>query len=239
MNTNHAAFLAACQGPNDARGPISIQVVCWANLPQAWQALAQAWHSLAAHRADASSTARSKNAVTPPAWLVAAAPRMSEPFNELAAVESSMAALIRRGSITLVVGIGDAPSAVSNPVQASFRAATRAWMNDYEAYLKTPGTRPVQRIVALSSGAAHDKILFDALTMGRTQSSQSHVWRAIATQFGNIDDARLPFELTRLAAAATARRMACPDEDNPVFDAIVTKLNAVPRALLGRGRRKR
>ena len=238
----HLAFVGDSEGaqsgapqPDDA---VRVQALCWATIPTAWAFLTQTWDAMTAHRVPNSAPIKARGLPCQPDWVAETVPKLSAPFSDVTATESTLAALIARAPIELALSIGEIPSGTPLGLSRGMREVAIACLNDYLENLKTPGRSACRVLLSISRGEQRDRELSSAYRDAWERAEASHLDRA-ELRFCDPSDAPVPLDLTNLAAVATARYLSMPEVANPVFEALRSKVVRMPRHLVAPTPRKR
>jgi len=197
------------------------QVLCWPTTATAWHALTQAWRSL-----------RTPGVKSPPAvnasWAYRYGPQLCSVYVDVAALETSIAALIQRAAMGISVAVSD------DDRRTSRREMFQDCLVGYQEFLRTPG-RSMWTVAVVGAPRGNDPVIenFSLASQGVSfpKPPALQVWD------GATDP--IPLEIARIAAGAVARYMEAPGGVNPIFDAVRTKLATVPAQLVSRPRSRR
>lgn len=199
-----------------------VQILIWPTTGAAWRAITDAWRVLR------TPDMKRSPAVTA-SWVNRYAPQISSVYNDLAALETSIASLITRAAMGMSVAL----STVER--RASRRELFVDCLLGYQEFLRTPGR------------SAWSAAVIDTPQPGQAVEDQFRV-AVQGIPFGNVPELHywdganspIPLELARIASGAVARYVVSRTAPNPIFDAVKGKLINVPLSLTSytRGRRR-
>jgi hypothetical protein len=198
------------------------QILCWPTTPAAWHTLTHVWRALR-------SPDVKRSPLVAASWVSQYAPQVCSVYNDLAALETSVASLITRASMGMAVAV----STVER--RASQRELFVDCLLGYQEYLRRQG-RATWSAAVMDPGASGPTTeeQFKVATHGIpfAKPPTLHFWD------GAIEP--IPLELARVAAAACARYVANRNAANPIFDAVRSKLAILPIGMTSslRGRRR-
>jgi hypothetical protein len=213
-----------------------VQVLFWPTLPDAWSRLTSSYAALAALRAEMFSTGAAPVARS---WVQDVAPQLSLPFGrDASAEESTLATLIARlpaRFIAAVVEPDREKNMASDPVL--YRRSLSNCLSAYEAFLKDAHERACSVLIAASRKGDQGKNLLEAFKDTRSRIDGDSRLANVELRLWSEHVLPLPLEIANLAAAAISRYLEAPNQANPIFDAVASKLVNPPSSLESRKRR--
>ncbi len=198
------------------------QVLIWPTTPGAWHALTDTWRVLR------SPDVKRSPAVTA-SWVSQAAPQISTLYNDVAALETSVASMITRASMGMAVAVSTLDR------RASPREMFIDCLLGYQEYLRRQGR------------ATWSAAVIDPTADNKSVSEQFRVAthgipfaKPPSLNFWDDPTAPIPLEIARVASAAVARYVSNRAAPNPIFEAVRSKLAILPIGLTSslRGRRR-
>jgi hypothetical protein len=221
---------------------ISVLALCWPTVLGTWGTLTQSASTLHALRRDAGGTTTSrpgpKRSID---WLHDAAPQLCGSLQlEPSAMESTLAALVRRLPVRCVAAVVDQDLSKGDGAEMPrYRALFAECLRDYGRHLRELNQSACQCLIA---ARREGQSLNDAKTgygEARAHVDDSYRLGALALAFWPDDVSPLPLELARLAAAAIGRHIAIPQEDGPLFDVFTNHMASSSRFHVAPTHRKR
>jgi hypothetical protein len=214
--------------------PFFVQVMCWPLTDNAWAALTQSWNAIRALREGSMPLVRvHKGPQAPPSWIQGVAPKLSAPFRDNPAEESTLAAWISRAHVSIAIAVVEASKAGAKKAP-DYDATVAECLTGYLDFLKFPAYEPFRLIVAGALPAAQRLELTHALTEARKRLREMPAMRRfpeVPIRYCNEGDDLIPMDFANLVASAINRFAQLPDVPNPLFDAIRPKLARVPRRI--------
>lgn len=200
----------------------SAQVLCWPTTPAAWHVLTASWRALR------SPDVKRSPAVTA-SWVSQYAPQISTVYNDIAALETSVASLITRASMGMAVAVS------TSDRRASPREMFVDCLLGYQEYLRKQGRATWSAAVmdpSTNGQSIEDQFRVATHGIPFAKAPTLHFWE------GAIDP--IPLEIARVSSAAVARYVSNRSAPNPIFDAVRSKLAILPIGLTTslRGRRR-
>lgn len=216
------AFLGAAQVSTDAGDTVFVQSLCWPALPTAWLDLTHALQALWTGRGNPSPHVPGIDRA--PSWVRTCAPQLAAPFaGTAAAEESSIATLLARTPMRAALSVFD--SRERKATQGVGQQALSQCLSVYDQFLRTPLQQPCTLLVARSQTGAIDQQCLEELARSRTLMPEAPWLGNVQMQFWNEALEPLPLELAHVMAASAARHVLADDSSNdPLFEAILTKL---------------
>lgn len=218
LRPEQVAFLGEYRTSTEDRH-IDVQILCWPAVSTAWSMLAQSLAGLQSLRGgDRAFTQR-----TPaPSWLRGVAPQLCPPVDrESSAIESTLAALVRRLPLRFAVAVVEHQAGQNSRSDAArYRSLFSGCLTAYGAYLKSTNQEAC-RIIVASPGNAADNDLRRA-AYGEMLPHLDSAARLGALELGFWPEATmpLPMEVAQLAAAAVGRHLERPSEASPIFETV-------------------
>lgn len=214
------AFLGSAQASNEAGETVFVQSLCWPTLPTAWVELTHSLHDVLVGRGNPGPYA--PGADKPPSWLRDCAPQLATPFcGTVGAEESSIAALLARTSMQAAVAIVDSRDVRTAVVQP--QALSRC-VSVYNQWVQASARMPCTMLIAASQGGPADEQCLAELLRCRTLMPNARWLDDLQLQFWSEAIEPLPLELARVVALSTARHVLFEGADDPLFEAVLTKL---------------
>lgn len=222
IQTARIAFLGSAQASNEAGESVMVQALCWPTLPTAWVELTHSLHDVLMGRGNPGPYTPGMD--KPPSWLRACAPQLAKPFCGTAgAEESSIAALLARTSMqaaVVIVDSRDVRTAVAQPQTLSRCVSVYNQLVQASASTRLPCTM----LIAASQGGPADAQCLAELSLCRTLMPHARWLDDLQLQFWSEAIEPLPLELARVVALSTARHVLFEESDDPLFEAVLTKL---------------
>lgn len=215
--------------------------VCWPSMPTAWSTVTHTWEDIRSARS--ASAVIAPIAATDPSWLAECAPQLAAPFHNTPAEESTIAALLARTSMQIVLSVADVSGNVCRGSDADTHARRDVLADCLTAFARfahDPGRRPCRMLVLAGDGDESDRSAEEDFARMRAGLPKAHWLKDVQLRFWKDAPAPLPSEIAQVAAAAVARRCALKETAHPIFDAVVTKVALLPPELeqLARFRRR-
>lgn len=225
------AFLGSAVLPI-ANGAVFVHVLCWPIVSAGWRSMAQAWDSVREWRHAPDSSAKPHA----PSWVAECAPQLGMPFHGSTAEESSIAAIFTRTPMCVAVSVLDGEVARAM-THANQRQGLMECLSIYNEYLRSPGRQACSVLVARSLNEEAEAGYVDAFA--RSRRSLDVKWiQDMELRVSKGPREPLPLEVAHVVAASIARYRVDEALDNPIVDAVRTKLSRRP-ALLDRPSKKR
>ncbi|HEY5803483.1 MAG TPA: hypothetical protein VIT90_07330 [Lysobacter sp.] len=213
-------FLGTARASNEAGENVIVQSLCWPTLPMAWVELTHSLHEVLVGRGNPGPYTPGVD--KPPSWLRACAPQLAKPFCGTAgAEESSIASLLARTSMQAAVAIVDSRdvrTAVAQP-----QALSRC-VSIYNQLIQASTRLPCTMLIAVSQTDPADEQCLVELSRCRILMPNARWLDDLQLQFWSEEIEPLPLELARVVALSTARHVLFEEAEDPLFDAVLTKL---------------
>jgi hypothetical protein len=204
-----------------AEDGICVQILCWPTTAIAWHSLTQSWRVLRTPGTKQSPAVHAS-------WVHRHASQLCTVFNEVAALETSVAALIARASIGMSVALGTTKRPPSQ------REMFADCLLGYQEFLRTPGRTPwAAAVVDTQEGEESVEPFFRSAIHGIPFQAPPALY-----PWGGTTDP-IPLEVARVAAGSIARYLSQRNTSNSIFEAVLTKLVKIPAPLTQSTRSRR
>lgn len=213
-------FIASAQGDSSAGESVSVVVVCWPTVPQAWIGIG---HSLRTMLVERGKTMPGVPLPERASWLRDCAPQLAAPFQRTAlAEETSVAALLSRTPMRVAIAVTGIDS--NRVAMTKFHGTPlEACLTTFDHEARLASQRDFTLAISTSQPNSIQAEYRDALKVARDRLPGSILLRDLKLDFWPSGTEPLPLELAKVVAASALRHFQSGSDADSVFDAAKAK----------------